>query len=214
MVKKTAQAHVEIILATTLFMGFLVFVFILFNSSFRTNSEIQTRNIEEAVLESISSDIGKLSVIVNTTNDCYDLTKVNEEYGDNFIEIHDINNPRRYTIYYGDFFDESQIEEISCSKDKNRNFSLGVYSEESIIVNKKIEELKISYREYSLLKQSLGIEDFAFQFKNLDGEIIHDLSVEPKIPKNVDVISKDYPVRVMDNQGKIQELIFNIRAWR
>lgn len=214
MKNKTAQAHVEIILATTLFIGFLLFVLLLFNSPFKTRSEISTINIEKKVLESISSDIGKLSVIVNTTNDCYNLTKVNEIYGDNFIEIPDVNNPRRYTIYYGGFFKKNLIGKISCSNLENKNFSLGVYFEESIIINKKIKDLKTFYQDYSLLKQSLGVEDFAFQFKNLDQTIIPKLSVEPKIPKNVDVVSKDFPVRVMDNEGKIQELILNIKVWR
>ena len=214
MVKKTAQGHIEIILSAVLFIGFLIFLFTLLNPSFRVNEDIETKNIKEAVLKNISPYMGKLSVIVNTTNDCYNLTKVNEKYGNNFIEIQNIDNPRKYTIYYGDFFDSSIIGIISCSNKVNRNFSFGVYSEEQIIVYEKIVDLKTSYQNYETLKQSLEIGDFSFQFKNLDGSIISELSVEGKIPSNIDIASIDFPVRVINNKGKIQEFILNIKAWR
>ena len=84
---KSAQAHVEIILATVLFVGFLIFVFIFLNSSFRTNEDIPVRNMQEKILDRISSDIGKLPVIVNTTDDCYSLDKVDKDYGKKFVEF-------------------------------------------------------------------------------------------------------------------------------
>ena len=211
---KSAQAHVEIILATVLFVGFLIFVFIFLNSSFRTNEDIPVRNMQEKILDRISSDIGKLPVIVNTTDDCYSLDKVDKDYGKKFVEVHDNNNPRKYTIYYGNFFDKSIVGNISCSEKESRNFSFGIYSEEEIIVEKKIKDLKAEYDNYAALKESLGVDDFLFEFKNFDGLIINELSVERKIPENTDVVSRDFPVRVMNNHAEIQELILNIKSWR
>jgi len=211
---KRSQGHVEVILATVLFVGFLVFVFAFLNSSFRTNPDILITNTQEKLLERISSDVGKLSAVVDTINDCYSLDKVNETYGDNFVEINDSNNLRRYTIYYGDFFDSNVVGKISCLDRENRNFFLGVYIEEGIIVDQKIKDLKTAYADYADLKQSLGVDDFSFEFKNLDGSVITELSVDGKIPENVDVVSKDFPVRVMNDRAEIRELILNIRVWR
>jgi len=262
MVRKKAQGHVEIILSTVLFIGFLIFVFIFINSSFRTNEPISTRNIEEKLISRISSDVGKLTVIVNTINDCYSLDEVNDEFGDNFTEVQDSNNPRKYTIYYGNFFNESIVGIISCSGgggggieplgfddfsfefetldgtgiDKNVgiyelialpepetpfpvpiegiNFSFGLYLEEELIIYQKIKDLKADYSEYDNLKKSLGVGDFSFEFRNLDGLVIAEISIEGKIPENVDVVSKDFPVRVMNENVEILELVLNIKAWR
>ena len=222
MVSKLAQAHVEIILSTVLFVGFLIFVFIFLNYSFKTSQDISTEKIENKILESISTDLGKLLVVVDDADeDCYSLDEVQEEYGEIFVEVHDLINPRRYTIYYGDFFDQGDIGDISCSGKTGRDFAFGVYANEEIIVSQKIKDFKTAYEaDYENLRQSLVIGDFSFQFKNLDGVILPKLSIVEKIPESVDVVSIDFPVRVVDVGGVeedpivFQELILNIRAWR
>ena len=55
----------------------------------------------------------------------------------------------------------------------------------------------------------MGVDNFAFEFRKLD-----DFSVEKKIPGSVDVISKDFPVRVINERAEISELILNIKVWR
>ena len=52
MVSKKSQAHVEIILATTLFIGFLIFAFVFLNSSIKTTKDIPTDKIERAIFSS------------------------------------------------------------------------------------------------------------------------------------------------------------------
>ncbi|MEK6872433.1 MAG: hypothetical protein AABW90_00290 [Nanoarchaeota archaeon] len=208
---KRSQSHVEIILSMTLFVGFLIFIFLFLNPAFRTKQELPIKDVQEKVIENISSNMGKLSVIVNTSNDCYSLDEVNDEYGNNFIEIDDNKSPRRYTIYYGNFFDPLLI---SCSDRIGRNFSLGSYTEESIIVYEKIKELRDEYENnYGGLKTSLNIGDFSFKVKDLDGNFIAELGVDKKIPENINVASKDIPIKVIDNKGKFYELILNIKTW-
>ncbi len=211
-----AQGHVEIILSMVLFVGFLIFIFIFMNPFLKTKQEPVIIDIQEEIISEISSEIGVLSVIVNSSDDCYSLDNVNDEYGDNFIEVQDLKNPRRYIIYYGDFFDDQKRGKISCTLSKeSRNFSLGLYTKESIIVEEKIKDLKERYEtDYSGLKQALEVRDFLFNFRDMDEERVDEWSiVNKKIPENVDVVSKDIPIRVMDNKAEIYEMILNIKVW-
>ena len=210
---KRSQGHVEMILTTVLFIGALIFIFIFLRSPFQSR-EISTEKVEMVLINNLSYNVGKLSVIVDSDNDCYNLGEVNDDYGNNFIEVHDSINKRKYTIYYGDFFDSSLIGKISCSSKNSDKFKLGVYTKEKIITKNKIQNLKIAYDDYAILKEALKIEDFSFQFKNLNNEIITELSVNHLIPENINVASNDIPVRVIDEKGNILELILNIKTWR
>jgi len=209
-----AQSHVEIILSMVLFVGFLIFIFVFMNPFLKTKQEPVIVDIQEEVINEISSEVGVLSVIVNSSDDCYSLDSVSDEYGNKFIEVHDLENPRRYIIYYGDFFDVQKVGDISCLSKESRNFSLGLYTKESIIVEEKIKNLKERYEtDYSDLKQSLEVRDFLFNFRDMDEIEIIEWSVDKKIPENTDVVSKDILVRVMDDKAKIYEMILNIRVW-
>jgi hypothetical protein len=203
MVSKKSQAHVEIILATTLFIGFLIFAFVFLNSSIKTTKDIPTDKIERAIFGELSEEVGKLSVVVK--KGCYSLGEVNAEYGDAFYRVS--HGAGRYTIYYGNFFDRNQK---GCDSKEEDEFVFGGYSEEEMIVKGNIIDFKKRYEEdYSGLKQTLGVDNFAFEFRKLD-----DFSVEKKIPGSVDVISKDFPVRVINERAEISELILNIKVWR
>ena len=84
-----------------------------------------------------------------------------------------------------------------------------------MIIESKIRDLVSAYDEYSALKSRLGIGNFAFQFRDPDtNEIISDLSVIGKVPDNSDVISNDFPIRVIDGNAEMSNLILNIKAWR
>ncbi|MFA7708055.1 MAG: hypothetical protein WCX73_03835 [Candidatus Pacearchaeota archaeon] len=207
---KEAQGHIEIILSFTLFVGFLLFIFIFLNPFAKTESKQIINNIQESIINKITGEIGKLSIIVTSTEDCYDSSKV-LAYGDKFIEIVDSNNPRKYTIYYNDIFVSPSVP--SCSSKSGRVFSLGTYSTEEIIIYEKIQELRTDYtNNYESLKTSLGIlNDFMFELKRIDGGV--EISVDKVIPKGEEVESVNIPMRVINSKGIISEYILNIRAW-
>lgn len=206
-----AQAHVEIILATTLFIGFLLFLFVFLNSSFKATAEIPTEKIQNKIFDELQEEVGTLLVVVETTDDCYSLAPVESDYGTNFREVQDTSNPRRYTIYYGNFINPSSI---SCSG-KPENYEYGAYKEENIIVESNIADLVNRYNEdYVNLRQELGLGNFEFEFRDSNNERIDEFSVSGKIPDSTNVNSKDFPVRVIDNNAKISSLTLNIRAWK
>jgi hypothetical protein len=206
---KLAQGHIEVMLSFTIFVGFLLFIFIFLNPFAKTQSPQVMRNVQESIINEISGEIGKLSIIVNSTNDCYDNSKV-IIYGDNFIETSN-NNLRKYTIYYNDVFGAGG--EPSCSAELGRNYSIGTYSKEKIVIYEKIEILKSDYtNDYEGLKDSLGIlNEFIFELKKIDGGV--EIGVNKNIPVGIEIESVNIPMRVINSNGKILEYILNIRTW-
>jgi len=210
---KKGQGHVEMMISTVFFLGFLVFVFIFMNPFNVIKQGISLDPAKNAILKEIQSDVGILSVIVNTTSDCYNLTEINFLHGNNFTEA--VNLGRKYSIYYGNFFDPGVVGYNSCYfPGVQMNYTLGGYIEEKMIVYERIQALKSFYdSNYGGTKDLLGIGDFEFQFKDFNNSEIPELSVRGKIPENVDVFSRENPVRVINKAGDIREYIFKIRVW-
>ncbi|MEK6914738.1 MAG: hypothetical protein AABW83_03750 [Nanoarchaeota archaeon] len=210
LINKKSQAHVEMILATTLFVGFLVFLFIFLRSSSKITKELPIDDVKLTIIKELEENIGKLSVVLNSETNCFDLTDLYDEYGTNFRAVQD-SNKKRITIYYGDFFEKNYQP---CDP-KKKGFKVGVYIEEKIISERNIEKLTADYNsDYSELKQRLGIENFAFEFKDRESNIIERFSVQGKIPQNVDTISESFPVRIINNKAEISELTLNIKVWK
>ena len=147
-------------------------------------------------------------VVLTADDSCFNLRDVEDDYGTNYRSVFD--PPRRFTIYFGEKFNKNNIP---CDP-LDEGFILGAYLEEKIIFRENIIKLVEDYADYSQLKQDLGLDNFAFEFKELDGNVITELSVIGKIPSSVDIVSKDFPVRVIDENAQISELILNIKAWR
>jgi len=207
---KKAQAHIEMIISFALFIGILLFFFFIIKP-LPKNSEVPIETIEKNVLNQLTSEVGTLSVITSSENDCYSLDQVKDDYGTSFIEIHDVQNPKKYTIYFHSSFTQSTISCIS----KPENFQLGVYTKQNLITESGIITFKQEYESnYQNLKQELGItNDFSFSFSPLGEDKIPALSTIKYPPTGVDVIVREFPVQVINNQGQIQNMIFNLRAW-
>lgn len=208
---KKSQAHVEVILATTLFVGFLLFILFFMKSSYKITEEIPIDKVNLAIMDKMEESIGKLSVVLSSSDSCFDLNYLKKDYGNSFRSVVDISKPTRITVYYGSFFESN---EKPCDEVKKK-FKVGAYIEEKIILDKNIEKLVSSYNsDYSKLKQDLGIEDFAFEFRDKDNNKIQEFSVEGKISENAEVKSKIFPVRVINSKAEISELTLNIKAWK
>jgi len=205
---KRSQSHVEIILSFVIFIGFLLFVFIFMNpfAKAKDTSYIMD-NIQKTVIGNITEKIGKLSIILNKTGDCYDFNETN--YKSNYYEVQEDN--MKYMIYFSNIFTiNAPNKNSSCNPN---NYTLGVYSEEEMVVYEKIINLKNNYNsDYNSLKSSLGItNDFSFNVENMMGEEL--ISVSRNIPTGIDVEAREIPIRTINSNGQIQELILNIKAW-
>jgi len=210
---KSAQGHLEVILSFTLFISALIFLFIFINPFAETEKISIIKNIQNKLINEMSLEIGKLSVILTDDEDeinCYNFNPDN--YAGNYKEVYDID--RKYIIYFGEIFNnDTNNKDPLCSTEQ---YTLGLYSKEKFIIYRKIQDLVASYNSnYEALKTKLGItNDFSFSFKNIVNGEISELSVSRDVPVGADVEAKEFPVRVMNSNGEIQELKLNIKAWR
>ncbi len=218
---KRSQAHVEIMLSFVLFVGVLIFIFLFINPFSRTSGDdLDISNVQKMIIGKMSSDIGKLSVIVENVGGCYYVDT--SDYGASFKMVEG-SGSKQYVVYFskenGRFDNVLNNEGTSVdeynSECNDKSFSLGSYLEEEMIVSEKIESLKSEYDSYSELKEELGlVNDFAFSFREVGGESEDEgLSVSGKIPQGADVKSRVFPVRVIDKNANVRELILNLKVW-
>ena len=169
-------------------------------------------NIQKSIINEISDDVGKLSVVVGEEGDCSELSVINN-YGTNFKEV--LEEKRKYIIYYNEMFGGGSITD--CDIDGIVNYSLGTYSIEKMIMKQKIIDLVDSYgNNYEDLKKSLGItNDFLFEIRDLLGTKNETLSVgySKNIPTGIDIEAREIPIRVIKNDGTIIEKKLYIQAW-
>lgn len=218
--KRKAQGHVEMIITTIFFLGFVVFIIFFMNPLSATKEDLPIVNIKDGFIQEASKQVGILSV-VNDKTGCYDLTQINQVYGSNFIEVPDPSNTdplktkEEYIIYYGDFLNPAQVGVISCLGRTGPDVSsFAGYIEESIVNYEKVQELKTLYEsDYSGLKDQLGVGDFEFKFLTLNEIEIEALSVNGLVPQSTDILSQQIPLRVINKDAKINEYILRIRVW-
>ena len=208
---KKGQGHVEMMLSFVIFIGFLLFTFIFLNPFARTAEPGYIMdNVQKAIINDITDEVGKLSIILNNSGTCYNFS---DDYGANYKAV--LEESRKYTIYFYPLFSDN-TKDVNCNQ---ANYTLGVYSKEKIVIYNKTIDLKRAYESdetsYENLKKSLGItNDFLFTVRDLGGtKTIPELSVNRNIPQGIDVSSVEIPIRVINSNGQIQELILNIRVW-
>lgn len=209
---KRSQSHVEMIISFVIFIGFLLFIFIFLNPFARTKEpDYIMDNAQKAIINNMTENIGKLSIILNDSGTCYNFSE--SDYDGNYFEV---NDGRKYTIYFSDIFANYETKkEDDCGKG---NYTWGVYSREDMVVYEKIQKLKENYEksneDYNNLKKSLRItNDFLFKTRDFAGNGIDALSLNKNIPEGINVVSRELPIRVINNSGHIQELVLNIRVW-
>ena len=231
---RTAQGHVEIIISFVLFIAFLLATFAIFNLANTNYKRTSLEHEQEVILDYISSPYGKLSIYVDQVDDCYNDKKniieqqfgdinIQTKYGSSFIEAYStqVNNPKQsrvYTLYFGDFFNPSLYGVVSCASQKGKKYTLGGYIKEQVIVEQKFKDFKLDYEnplKYSALATTLGIDNFAFSVRTISGVKVDFFSVSPnkKISSTLKIVSIDFPIIVMDDQGIKREYIINIQKW-
>lgn len=208
---KRSQGHIEVMISFVIFIGFLIFTFIFLNPFARTEEPNYIMdNVQNGIINNISDYVGKLSIILNASGTCYNFP---DSYGNNYKAVLEADN--KYIIYFHEMFGSGTTKTLNCN---GANYTLGVYSEEKMILEESLKKLKTSYEtdaeSYNNLKENLGItNDFLFKTRNLVGEEIAELSVNKNIPQGINVESREIPIRVINNSGYIKELILNIRMW-
>lgn len=218
---KRGQGHVEFLISFVLFTSAIFLLFYFINPLKNSQPDVKIQeNAKEMIINNISDEIGELIIVVNKEvnpleNPCYKLD-LDDYENQKFTEIDETpateNNKNIYHLYFSKYSNDIHPSyDSGCGED----FSIGVYSKENYVIAQKILELKVDYENnYNELKKSLGLKnDFAFSFKYLDGAVESRYGAEKFSSKNVEKYSTEFPIRVIDETGKISQMIINIKLW-
>jgi hypothetical protein len=214
MKQKNAQGHVEMIISFVMFVGAVMFIFMYINPISKNQETFSISDkIQGVLIENISTSMGKVYVIANESNGCYNISEFILSYGNNFREVQDSQNPRVYVIYFSPLFDHNAPHNLNDCPETN--YTLTAYSNERVIFYEYIQDLKLNYdNDYNNLKKQLGItNDFLFSVYDLKGTKIEEISVDKNIPSGINVESYELPIRVINRSADINPYILKINAW-
>lgn len=211
---KIGQGHVEVIISFLLFIGAIFFIFFYINPFSMAKESIRDiEQVQKIIMQSISTEAGRLSITSFDATGCYDFSS--DEYPGNYIEYKE-STSGKYTIYFSDRFSSSNApnKQAACPPDSYR---LGVYSNDTIIIYDLLKNLVSSSTndlDYKNFKKNLGINwDFSINCSDIDGNSIPELSFYRRIPSSIRVESKEFPIRILKSDGTIIQAIFNLKAW-
>lgn len=213
MKEKNAQGHVEMIISFVMFAGAIIFIFMFINPIARNQETFTISDrIQRILVENMSTSIGKVYVVTNQSNGCYNISEFIPSYGNNFREVQDKTNLKVYTIYFSPLFNHNAPHNlIDCPQS---NYTLTAYSNERVIFYQYIKTLKLNYNNYSEIKNQLRMtNDFSFSVYNLQGTKIEEISVNKSIPFGINVESYELPIRVINESADVTPYMLRINAW-
>jgi len=236
-----SQSHVEMIVSFVLFMGFVVFLLLVFNpQKYESINYNSVDNIQTTLMKNLTFEYNYTSVILVSTisvflaEQCFQIASIegisndfivkdmngavvysrNESSGQIVIKAN--NSQRFYGIYSSPDF--SSGVSAGCQGNlvpltKSRNYSLGMLTTKNAVLYERIKELNHSYYVgYEELKESLGMKnDFSFTVKDETGYILFDTTL--KQPENINILSREIPFLSINKQGETENLFMNLRVW-
>jgi hypothetical protein len=226
--RKTASSiHVEMLISFIIFVSFIVFMFIAFkplriseqkdSSLALTESKIQdyiARNLTVTSVKLNSASSGCYSLPISLTNPVI----VKDTSGDLVTANHDPSKVyfssagSFYQIYSGEGLVESPSVG-SCSSLGPADYTISsrkLYQIPSIM---SLSDLFSNYSEnISALKETLNLKnDFNILLKKDNNIIFEGQSYKPN---SVDIMARDIPIQLYDENASITSAILNVQVWR
>ncbi len=223
--KRGISNHVEMILASVLFITFFFFV-MMFLQPYKTDSlTVSVIDGVYYVLEDfVKIDVREIFLTVNESfGECFSIPIelngvvngiVRDIYG-NLINSSldgftiDIDaGAGAYYLLFSDKFNNSGFDS-DCSILDHENYDIGGSYDMKVLYFPLLENLKDDYdNNYNDLRERLGIPN-KFDFA-ITSDIIE---MSRNIPEDVNVIAKSYVENVMYKDGSVKNEVFIIRIW-
>lgn len=233
--KKGAAAHMEIILSFVIFLVFVVFVLVFFNPlkkypALTTNLD----TTESIILDVVSINLTTVSLNLNmsaaipaaaTPGDCFslvlplpnkiiakdeNLNAVNARNNDPLIDF-EFSGQKFYKIYSSN----ELVEDIpvgACSLLPASDYSLGVQKIEKKISYSKLAKFNDDYtNDYEQLKMDLNLTNEFNVAVKIGSEYL--FKAEKYKPKSIEIMAKDVPIEILDENASIIYGIMNIQVW-
>ncbi len=211
---KRAQGHVEMMLSFILFIGAILFIFVYLNPfSKSVDSRNELEQVQRIIMQQISDNAGRLSVVSYDNSGCYKFD--NSQYPANYVEFAE-SVSKKYTIYFSNkFTGQNAPHKIDSCGDAS--YKLGVFSNETIILYDLLKNFAASCNSdlgYQQKKKDLGLSlDFALNITDMNRQPIGDLNFAKKVSAGVEVKSKEFPIKIVKEDGTIINAIFNVKVW-
>ncbi len=232
------QGHIEMILSFTIFLGFLLVMFIFINP-LRENRVSYTSldEVENIVLSNLSIDYQHIALILESgrpNTNCFSVYNnfslnssilVVDENENIVASLNDVSSKkiniepqskdtRLYRIYFSNNL-ISSASPSSCKDLKNSDYGFGVLTSENSVLAERLVWLNQTYwSNYSLLKSNLNLnKNFEFVIYNLNqSKVLFDTTAFHKV-KTSEVLARDVPLRIINSSGAKSDILFNLRTW-
>lgn len=230
--KRGAFGHVEIILSFILFVGFLLFLFIIFNPVKESSINLFDLEIaEREILKGIMAELNYTTLSINEAGfhdvgECFSISSnnlgvyVEDKDGKKTPAYSDGNkivvkkSGRFYTLFYFRDFAPYAEEHIDCEITNLAGIPHEIGSKRiaNVLYNSSIDEFSARYYgDYENFKTQLGLStDFGFivydSAKNEIMKVMKDKSSKA-------VFSEEKGYQLLYNNGTRKEVVLNIQIW-
>ncbi len=237
--KRGATAHLETIIAFSIFLIFISFTFMILKPSNQPSTALRSAMIQgtyNQFMENNSISYTKIFLKENSTNGCFSLnlsnitdlvepthkvivldasnpllTQVSSDYSYPTLKM---NSPGNTNYFYYVLTSKEFIEQsgaIACPHTLTKeNYAIGSIENREILSNKTLNELQKTYEEnYEILKKQYNIPT-QFDISIISKDYI---SLKKEIPENIEVMAKTYNEEVLFENGTIEYKDFTIKIW-
>jgi hypothetical protein len=236
---KKSQSHIEVIISFILFMGAIFLIFYFLNPLGKTEDKNPAADrVIRTIMENITYEFGRLSVVGKGGNCqghgadcCYYFTDISL-YGNKYVEADIRTGTKKLDLYFSDIFPITinpnykpgthpgpggTVVPDCPNTGPNSKFSFGEFQKETIIYYERLKEIATKGKDtsqYKVLKNELGINyDFAFNCSYLNTSNKDEISFTRRVPKGIESVAREFPIRTINSTGGIEEYIFNLRVW-
>jgi len=238
--KKGAAGHIEIIISFLIFIAFVVFLLVFINPIEKTKDNKHYFEItEKAIMEYLKANLTTFSVnfepeVLLQPDRCvcidYDYPANNKVVGKDdvynrvpaittgdYLCIELIIPKKFYRLYFSEEFTE---ETGACEGTSHYNvlsedlYTLGVLNKYEKISNKSLYSLNQAYdTNYENLRTNiLNLNNyFNIEVRTTDGVLLAYGKIQE--PKEENIIARDIPIEVINENGDTMPAIMNLQVW-
>jgi len=241
--RKKAISHVEVILSFTIFIGFLIFLFVIFKPFGGFNKEdIYVDIVERGIINHTLSEVVAFSLKLKNPieerfscfgfeydvdngvvvkNESYDLVNSCVEKKGSKSTIYIEGKGIFFNIYSNELFEtDDSFDSEKCKKLKeDRDYVLGLVRKYGMLSRERLIQLKERCKNaetYEELKKKFGIpssKEFAFSVKDTLGKELEDLELSKEVPEGIRVTARSLPIQLVYANGDMRYAILNVRVW-
>lgn len=229
MINKRGMEHVEVILSFVIFIGFLIFLLVIFRPFEKADkSSVYLDTVERGIKDFANIQVNYTSLILNNSFiGCFYINYpcdkvIVKDKDDNIInakcgegKVYIGGSGKFYSIYSSEEFEENSFDVRGCQFLDESNYSFGLFRSYDMVLYERLLGLKEKYEtDYTGIKKDFNLpasENFAFTIKDTTQNIM--MQTNKTVPKRLTVLARDAPIQIIYKNGTIKYAILNVQNW-